>query len=129
MEMYVWNAKGDKTTFLFGDRYFTLSEEEIRFVYDYKLRQNRENDAIRQFQFYVFGTEEPTEAGLDAFAKEYGFLFEEAQRLMIDDIVDYYEGHLDCNRDENSMWQDAVKAVLEPRKGGDIFGRNEEGVK
>ena len=123
MNMCAYCSRGDKVTFQFGDRFHTLSEEEIRYVYDYKLRKLRENDAVRQFQFYVFGTDEPTEKGLEEFARNYGFLYEEASRAMIDDIVDYYEENLDCNRDENSMWQDAVAAILESRKGGDLFGR------
>lgn len=114
--MSIVKVANDLVTFKFGERFITLSEQDIGEVFDYRLTESRKRDAERQLRFYAFGTEEPDGDALEWFRHKYDLSFPEACKECIDSIVSFYADNFDCNVDENSQWQTAVKKVLDDHK-------------
>lgn len=96
---------------------YEMTAEQIEAAYRYQKRQNRKQDAERQFLDFVYG-DDPNNLELidlqtqeNYFLEEYGFSVEDGLK-MLDAFVDRYEDLFDCNADENATWHDAIEQEL-----------------
>lgn len=100
---------------------YVMTEQEIEAAYRYREHQYRLEDARRQFNTIVFGSDGAS--GLDDlkskqakadFSVRYGIGCEEASSDdMLEEYLRRFENRFDCNQDENSQWEAAILAVLE----------------
>ena len=99
---------------------FDLTAEEKEGIYREVQTSYRTHDAARQLDFYIQSNTDCAGSGKDeytVFAEVYGISYEDAcneqhPHYLLDSIVQVYEGSLDCNCDENSLWEAAIASVL-----------------
>lgn len=92
---------------------YHLQEDAIEAAYRYKLRQYRSEDCYNHLCDIVFADALMSEEeAKEVFEEEYGMTYDEAASLM-DEMIDRFEDKFDCNQDENAMWENAIKSVIE----------------
>lgn len=102
----------------YNGKTYSMSEEQIEAAYRYQLHQYRLADAERQFKNIVYGSdpdwldEKECKQAENRFLNEYGFPVSDGLS-MLEDFVRQFEDDFDCNTDENSMWENAITAVLD----------------
>lgn len=119
--MIAMEIQNDVVNFEYNGVKYAMTEQEIEAAYRYREHQYRLEDARRQFNTIVFGSD--GESGLDDlereqartdFVERYGIGYEEASSDdMLEEYLRRFENRFDCNQDENSQWEAAIMAVLE----------------
>lgn len=113
----------NKINIEFNGKVFALTEDEIEAAYRYQKHQYLLEDAERQLNTLVFGTDDGStfdgpddDQAKDDFVEEYGIGYDEAcSKPMLEAYVAQYLDDQDCNIsvDENTQWQNAIQTVLE----------------
>lgn len=96
-------------------------ENTLEFLYRYQEYEYRKEDAKRQLNYLVFGDEgDPDNMSFEDWAKAVQPFLDESYpnvtpREAIDAIPAYiqrFDDRFDCNTDENTQWELAIKAEL-----------------
>ena len=114
-----------KIEFEYNSVKYAMTEQEIEAAYRYQEHQYRLQDAKRHLNILAFGLCDD-ESGFDVpaydeqknyFAEIYGISYDQAMTDdMLEAYLDQFEDDFDCNTDENSLWEDAIRAVLKALK-------------
>lgn len=103
---------------------YAMTEQEIEAAYRYQERQYRLQDAKSHLNILVFGVDDGSdfddpedEENQRYFSENYGISYEEAtSEDMLKEYLRRFEDRFDCDHDENSQWEAAIRAVLMDRK-------------
>lgn len=102
--------------FYLGKRY-EMTEEELEAAYRFRQQQYLEKDAKSHLDEFIFGGDPGNMSEFDIeyqvadFFERYHMEVEEAYGKL-QDIVSRFEKCADCNIDENSRWDNAIRDVL-----------------
>lgn len=118
------NSPENVVHFEYNGVQYNMTEDEVEAAYRYQLRRYRLQDAQRQLDVLVYGSDgdidtEDTESeqARACFAEQYGIGYEKASTDdMLEEYLRRFENRFDCNYDENSQWEAAIIAVLEDCK-------------
>lgn len=105
---------------------YAMTEQEIEAAYRYQERQYRLQDAKSHLNILVFGVDDGSDfdepeddEAKRYFSEDYGISYEGAiSEDMLKEYLRRFEDRFDCDYDENSQWEAAIKAVLMDRKEG-----------
>lgn len=103
---------------------YSMTEQEIEAAYRYQEHQYRLEDAKRQLNTLAFGCDDGSdfddpedEEAKRYFAEDYGISYEEAgSEDMLEEYLRRFENRFDCDIDENSQWEAAIRAVLRDKR-------------
>lgn len=122
--MFELDTKNSPICFTYEGKKYALTEDEIKAAYWYQDHQNLLADAERQLKILCFGDPDVTDeeiaeasehGGCDSdlmiFEEDYGMSYDEARRHL-EAFVLKFEIDADCNLDENSQWENAIKNAL-----------------
>jgi len=99
---------------------YAMTKGEIEAAYRYRRHQHRLGDAKRQLNTLIFGCDDGS--GFDDpegkkikedFQQDYGISYDVAISLpMLEEYLRRFEGRFNCDYDENSQWEAAIRAAL-----------------
>ena len=100
---------------------YSMSEASIEAAYRHREREYRIQDAKRQIEWFIHGTD-PESLSEDE-CKENETTFESTHGITCDELreayniaYEHYVDNIDCNEPENVTWENAVKHALEQIK-------------
>lgn len=122
--MFTMESRIDVVHFEHNGVKYAMTEQEIEAAYRYQERQYRLLDAKSHLNALVFGVDDGSdfndpedEQSKRDFAEDYGISYDEAvSEDMLAEYLRRFEDCFDCNYDENSQWEAAIKTVLRYRK-------------
>jgi len=120
--MFTMEPRTDVIRFEHDGKMYVMTADEIEAAYRYQERQYRLSDAERQFNLFALGADpdslddDELHDAISSFEKVNGIGYEEAMGLL-EAFADRYEDNFDCNVDENTAWENAVREVLEEYAG------------
>lgn len=106
---------------------YAMTRAEIDAAAAFVERENREEDALSQLNYFIFGYDGPAfgdnpedaEASeaedLAAFEEQYEISYLDARKLKTH-FAAVFMSCTDCNRAENDLWHDAIACVLNTLK-------------
>lgn len=96
---------------------YEMTEEQIEAAFRYQERQYRRMDAESQLDEFIYGDNPGNLMRIDREIQEMDFkeMYEmevaDAYELL-DEIVDRFDKMFTCEIGENTIWQEAIRAVL-----------------
>lgn len=123
--MFTMESRHSVVNFEYDGVKYSMTEQEIEAAYRYQEHQYRLEDAKRQLNTLIFGCDDGSdfddpedEEAKRYFAEDYGISYEEAgSEDMLEEYLRRFENRFDCDYDENSQWEAAIRAVLRDKKG------------
>lgn len=109
-----------KYVFFFRGKRYCMSEDQLEAAYRFRQMQYLQQDAKNHLDLFIFGDDPEQMTNFDleyqanAFMEKYHMETIEAYAL-VDKIVAQFEHDSDCNLDENSQWENAIRTVLNTR--------------
>ena len=123
--MFTMESRDNVVHFEHNGVKYAMTEQEIEAAYRYQEHQYRLEDAKRQLNTLVFGCDDGSdfddpedEQSKRYFAEDYGISYDQAvSEDMLEEYLRRFEARFDCDYDENSQWEAAIRAVLRDKKG------------
>ena len=121
--MFELETENSPIRFTYEGKEYAMTADEIKAAYWYQDRQYRLEDAERQLKYLCFGDEVSDEEinalnrsaeiaeDLASFEDDYGMSYCEALKHLGAFVLNFEIG-ADCNLDENSQWENAIKNAL-----------------
>jgi hypothetical protein len=102
--------------FIYNGKEYDMTSEQIMAAYRYQEHQFHLMDAKNSLEHLVFGdeyNEDERKEAMRFFKETYGITYKAASTPdMLEEYLCQFEERFDCNFDENSQWENAVKSVL-----------------
>ncbi len=122
--MFKMEPRTDLIRFKCDSVEYAMTEGEIEAAYRYRERQYRLEDAKRQLNTLIFGCDDgsgfddPEDKKIkEDFQQDYGISYDVAiSPPMLEEYLRRFENRFDCDYDENSQWEAAIRAVLADRR-------------
>ena len=114
----------NKIQFTWNGKTYTMTSAEIEAAYRHQLHAYRMQDAERHINNLVFDEDEHDpdseyqKQAIDEFNNSHGCTY---AALMdgLECIIERFEDDFDCNVDENTQWQNAIKNVISEMTGNE----------
>lgn len=103
--------------FTYLGKTYEMTEEQIEAAFRYQERQYRKEDAKYQLDEFVYGCSPDELNAIDrqmqelSFRRWYKMEAADAYKL-IDEILDRFDKIFSCEIPENTIWENAIRAVL-----------------
>ena len=103
--------------FFYNGKRYEMTDEQLEAAYRFRQQQYREQDAKSHLDEFIFGGNPADMSEFDIqyqvadFFERYHMEVEEAYGKL-QQIVSRFEKNADCNIDENSRWETAIRDVL-----------------
>ena len=114
----------NKIQFTWHGKSYAMMADEIEAAYRHQLHAYRMQDAERHVNNLVFDEDEHDpdseyqKQAIDEFNNSHGCTY---AALMdgLECIIERFEDDFDCNVDENTQWQNAIKTVISEMTGNE----------
>lgn len=96
---------------------YEMTEDQIEAAFRYQERQYRRMDAESQLDEFIYGDNPGNLMRIDLeiqekdFKERYEMEVADAYKLL-DEIIDQFDKMFTCEIGENTIWQEAIRAVL-----------------
>lgn len=114
----------NKIQFTWHGKSYAMTADEIEAAYRHQLHAYRMQDAERHVNNLVFDEDEHDpdseyqKQAIDEFNNNHGCTYADLMDSL-ECIVERFEDDFDCNVDENTQWQNAIKTVISEMTGNE----------